>query len=138
MVNKWRDTRRNSKNMKKVHKIALRSVTRNLTQGSALSALVVCFRCSTIVVVLASVGWILIWLIHSISSLQLKKRISWLSAYYSYFYIYYWRSRKWKILEKSQITATYTHCIIYKFQLNPFTTVQEMDFLIINLKDLMG
>ncbi len=42
------------------------------------------------------------------------------------------RSRERKILEKSQITATYTHCIIYKFQLNPFLTAQEMDLLIIS------
>ncbi len=35
-------------------------------------------------------------------------------------------------MEKSQIIATYIHCIIYKFQLNSFITAQEMDFLIIN------
>ncbi len=48
------------------------------------------------------------------------------------FQFYYWRSREWKILEKSQITATYTHRIIYKFQLNLFITAQKMDFLIIS------
>ncbi len=41
--------------MKKVHTVALRSVTRTLTQchlqGSALSGLVVCLICSAIVVV---------------------------------------------------------------------------------------
>ncbi len=43
------------------------------------------------------------------------------------------KSSEQKILEKSQIIATYTHCIIHKFQLNPFITAQEMDFLIISL-----
>ncbi len=46
---------RNSKNTKKVHKVALHSVTQILTkcnaQGSMLSALVVCLKCSAIVVV---------------------------------------------------------------------------------------
>ncbi len=37
-----------------------------------------------------------------------------------------------KILEKSQRIATYTQYIISKFQLNPFVTVQEMDFRIIS------
>ncbi len=44
----------------------------------------------------------------------------------------YWRSSEQKILEKSHIIATYTHCIICKFQLNLFITGQEMDFLIIS------
>ncbi len=54
MVNKWKYVR-NSENIKKVHKIALRSATRILTQcsthGSAQSALVVYLMCSTILVV---------------------------------------------------------------------------------------
>ncbi len=49
------------------------------------------------------------------------------------FQSYYWRSSKRKILEKSRIIATHTHCIISKFQLNSFITAHEMDFLIIGL-----
>ncbi len=48
------------------------------------------------------------------------------------FQFYYWRSRERKIMEKSQIVATDTHCIMYKFQLTPFITAEEMDFLIIS------
>ncbi len=43
-----------------------------------------------------------------------------------------WKRRERKILEKSQIIVTHTHCIIYKFQVNPFIIAQEMDFLIIS------
>ncbi len=70
-----------------------------------------------------------------VRSLQFKKWISWLLAHYFHFYIFpilLLENRERKILEKTQIIATYTHCIIYKFQLNPFTTAQEMDFLIVS------
>ncbi len=45
------------------------------------------------------------------------------------FQFYYRRSRKRKIMEKSQSIATYVHYIIYKFQLNPFTIIEVINFL---------
>ncbi len=46
------------------------------------------------------------------------------------FQFYYWRSSKWKILEKSRSTATYPHhYIIYKLKLNPFTITEVINFL---------
>ncbi len=45
------------------------------------------------------------------------------------FQFYYWRSSKRKILEKSQIITTYTHYIIYKFQLNPLPINEVINFL---------
>ncbi len=55
-----------------------------------------------------------------------------ISIVFLIFLVYCWRSSAQKILEKLQTHATYTHYIISKFQLNPFTTAQEMDFLIMS------
>ncbi len=56
-----------------------------------------------------------------------------ISSLFSFLYLSsYWRSSQRKILKKSNIIATYTHCITFKLQLNPFITAQEMDFLIIS------
>ncbi len=44
------------------------------------------------------------------------------------FQFYYWRSSKRKILDKSQSIATYTHYVVYKFQLNPFRITEVINF----------
>ncbi len=129
MINKWRDVR-DSKNMKKVHKIAKHTATRIATQcdaqGSMFSVLVVYLICSGIVV--------LYW--HPIRcTLRIKKWISWLLAHFSHFYIF-----PVLLLEKKQPKNSgkvtehcyITHYIIFKFWRNPYITAQEMDFLIIS------
>ncbi len=109
--------------MKKVHKVEMCSAMWRSTQHSAqistLLALVVCFHMfSHCGCVLASVGRIFVWIIHSVCSLRLKNGFSDYLAHYSHFHsvlsfqFYYWKSRERKILEKLQTISTYTHYII--------------------------
>ncbi len=119
--------------MKKVHKVALCSVMQILTQcspqGSALSALKPLWLYTGICRMYTRMN-------KPLNSVRYSSRSgfadSWLIILISIsFQFYYWRSSKRKILEKSQIIVSYTHCIIYKFHLNPFISAEEMDFLII-------
>ncbi len=69
----------------------------------------------------------------SIRSLQLKKWISWLLAHYFHFYIFPFplleKQRMKKSRKVTEYCYTYTHYIIYKFQLNLFTITEVINFL---------
>ncbi len=122
--------------MKKVHKVATNSATWIPTQwsvqGSVLSALVVCRMFRHCGCILASIRCILVWIICSICSLQLKKWISWLLTHYSHLYIFAALLLEKKRTKNSGNIATYTHYILNKFQLNPFIIVRKMDSPIVS------
>ncbi len=112
--------------MKKVHKVAMHSVTRIFTQYSAqsrvLSALVACLMSSAIVVVYGHTSYPNF---SRIRSLQLKKGISWFSLFS---FLFPSSSITGEVVNekfwKNHRVLLHTPTI-YKFQLNPCITAQK-------------